>query len=255
MIEMETDIAPRTKDDRHELVFPRDFRQNHGIPLRAALEGRVTLELLRTPSAGHRLIFENSYSAEDGDGVLEKVSVPYLGVMEKSKRLDQNRHESDSFIPPYTPIFSYDGHCDLTPLNMDSSRLKGSRFMWGMSDALHRVPEVGDYRYLLENDACEKFYSAIDQLRAAGDYISDIRPSELGAFLVDVSRLHIIEALYVARVLQEDPEAVDLSDRHYSNGSGTLRACIVQPSRCLTRRIANSAEALCREYLSETEGI
>ena len=39
-------MIPTTKDGKHKLIFSHDFRDNHGLNLRAALEGRAIWNII-----------------------------------------------------------------------------------------------------------------------------------------------------------------------------------------------------------------
>ncbi|HLD04820.1 MAG TPA: hypothetical protein VJG90_03810 [Candidatus Nanoarchaeia archaeon] len=255
----ETNAAPKTKEGEHALVFPQDFVQNHGIGLRAALEGRVVCELLRmgksepeTATAvnqGYRLMFEERYPIwGDSGAVVKKVSVPYVGRMVRRR----GTNEGYKFVPPYSPIFAF----GFTPLTRDSFNVfnKGSFFDVEFDGAIKLVPELKNYRHLREQTEFEVVTQIGQELRSLdGCIVGIVSKDELGRFLRDVSVMYILQALYVSRKVLLNPEGFRLGfeDCNVFGGNWKTHA---QAGVLLRKRIARAAEALCKEYLVEVAG-
>ena len=138
-------MVPTTKDGKHEVVFPEDFWYNHGFQLRAALEGRVTWELLgigtedperaRRIVEGYKFQFGAEYPLDDPEGVLADITIPHTAKIinartKISQRFGSEYQEGDLFLPeskpitmhPYVPSINH-----LNPLEYDSNNLFGSR--------------------------------------------------------------------------------------------------------------------------------
>jgi hypothetical protein len=153
-----TDLLPKTKDGHHELVFPTDFSHNHGLQIRAALEGRLIWELLsiagqdpdRLKKMSDRYCTDTwcdpKYPLlEDPEGFASKISIPHIGLIKPGQKTGLRCFQSsrtevtegNQMVGPFAPISCYyklhSGEYIALPfriLNEDSYGIKnvGSRF-------------------------------------------------------------------------------------------------------------------------------
>lgn len=255
-------IAPRTKDGKHEIVFTTEAMDNHDFQLRSAFEGRRVGELiktLRTDQTRARELSERypqflkEYDCvEDVEGLFSSISVPYMGRIHEDRKIKRTREgmkfeEGNSLIPPFIPIF-----CASFPFVQEGALESFERSIYQWDDSVNwltpqlpyeeivdGVPELGNYNP-------RRLSEFAHMLRVDKQDLETIRKDEtMMKGLEDIAHFHILRALEEARGYQSD---FGLCERAPLKSHWENHACI---SPELTRTLANSAVALCDEYLGE----
>jgi hypothetical protein len=257
---MKISEIPTTKNGSHELVFPQDFIQNHGIALRGALEARTVLELLRT-RPGHpihdkyRLEYEQRYPVETDPGnILASISVPYVGAIIPTQTEGvRERLLGEQFQEPFHPLYMLGEYPNLVPLTMDSLTpiYKAGFFTQEYEDAVTLVPELAEYASF-DRELQEKLTPLRSELSKLEGSLSAItKRDDLTTFLARTAEFTLLLALYQARRVTQEPGSVRGMGFHDSSFF-VGEAEEVYASPLLIKKVGLAAEALCLEYLAET---
>lgn len=261
-----TETAPRTKDGKHEIVFTMELHDNHDFDLRSAFEGRRLWEVVKVLKDQDRakvlaerhpqFLFEYD-CVEDIEGIFCSVSTPFMGNISKDRTIKEGSdgyvvYEGDKLLPPFLPIF-FSPYMFVKKNVLYIHSVNKSMYLWGDSpnavmgylseEAYMAVPELKDY-------SKREISDFIGKLRTERPVLDDIRKNgNLMGGLENLARFHVLDALADARWYQSDSglcARVPLK-------SAYEEPIHTQTSPELTKKLADSAVALCLEYLSEME--
>ncbi len=263
-----TETAPRTKDGEHEIVFTMELHNNHDFHLRSAFEGRRLWELVKVLKDQDRakvlaerhpqFLFEYD-CVEDVEGIFRSVSTPFMGHISKDRTIKEGSdgyvvYEGNKLLPPFLPIF-FSPYMFVRENILKIYSENRLVYLWGdspnavmgyLSEEVYvEVPELKEYNKRELSDF-------IGKLRTERPALDDIQKnSDLMSGLEKIARFHVLDALADAKWYQNDSGLCARAPLK----SAYEEPIHTQTSPELTRRLADSAVALCLEYLSEIGGL
>ncbi len=283
------DAAPRTKDGEHQIVFTPGLYDNHDFHLRSGFEGRRLWELAsvlesdrgRALADRHpHFLFEYD-CVQDSDKIFHLVSNPHIGRISCDRKLskpgfseEEAPYEGDTLIPPFFPIFytpefvaKYieEGTFESANAQLLLFKERSLIYMWPDSQNAITSSNIGASYYKGWQELFDEFPEmrrfsdennrhgvglVVTKLRKERLTLTEIRESkELMTGLESIALYHVLDALASASMFQKDFALCQRSPRDtFRNGHDQERT---YASPDLTRRLADSAVALCKEYLSE----
>jgi hypothetical protein len=262
MDKFSTKLAPRTKDEKHELVFPEDFSKNHGCDLRAALESRIILEILNLNpreaeelNKHYKLAYMYPYDfVKDPFSFLQRISIPYVGKISPDRDHPTGNDmycEGDSFLPPYEPLFRQ-YNAETFPIFSSDSFGGVNKQGVHLDTRLHQyVPELKNFKNIA--DRVSELSNNLEILNSGcggGDIPTILGQEELTQSLREYCLFNIYISLAISREIPHSDFYASISSGFTDDfeRDGIKMGCA---SKKLRDKIAQSAEALCLEYLSE----
>lgn len=252
---------PRTKDGKYELIFPESTAHTWPIKIVDALAGR-RLYRATTISPEQARKFDEKYNLrgifsqkrydvnKDPEGLFVSISIPITGRIPREciETLDQKYFEPQeepvghNFIEPFV---SFGAKEDIEGiLNSDSfGNLLDRISPYWIVDQLPKQTRI----YFSDFGKADSTYREIFKKAKAIDIIKE---GEVRSFLQALSFLAVESVRYDAKkVVNFEPRDSLLRNQGFygDESEGTP----INASKILQKKVANTAIALCEEYLSE----
>ena len=269
-----TETAPRTKDEQHEIVFTTGAHDDHDFALRSAFEGRRLWEIMRVLNMKNdrakslaknypQFLFDYDCIG-DAERIFDSISVPHQGVISRDRIIENSTeypvYEGSHLLPPFIPIFYR--HSRGLELSEQAQKRMAQRevYLWGDSPNKLMCPARSAYEAIGDEFPEVKRHDSKDNREALLDLIYKLRTKcpALKDIIEDTSTMkglenlaefHVLEAFTIARSFQNDSQLCIRAPSEESYEG--KKAFCVRASPELMKRLADSAVALCKEYLSE----
>ena len=264
-----TNVAPKTKDGKHDLVFTSQESVNHDLRLRSALEARLIFEVLRLAQNEPeriRRVFERHpefflYDRHDlplhenPEGILDRMSVPHVGLIKPVLRTNEPEIEGDILVPPYAPVgyfFQPEENrylCFFNILTRDAFNLGTKR--WLEDEFTEELKRDGLGRLIEIPNQYEGVFGKVYGLR--GDPIKIANDGNLLQTMQDMALLHLLYSRFAANSTINGRNPLPFRGEFVNDDRmEELKWCkLIGISHDLTQRLAESGLALCDEYLAD----
>ena len=226
---------------------------------------------------------------QDSEGLFGFISIPYIGRISRDRKSKKHRrfeaYEGDKLIPPFFPLYyapewvaEHIEEGTIKSADEKSLRYEDRSliYLWtdspnavncphfesiersfdGWQELYDEFPEMKQYgkkgKEITYQEYRERFGDLIHKLRVERPALDEIRKDEnLMSGLENIARLHVLDSLAVASWYQRDSKLRERAPKKTSRNSSDREWANASPE--LTKRLADSAVALCEEYLSEME--
>ena len=269
-----TETAPRTKDGQHEIVFTTGAHDDHDFALRSAFEGRRLWEIMRVLSMKNdrakslsknypQFLFDYDCIG-DAERIFDSISVPHQGVISRDRIIENSTeypvYEGSHLLPPFIPIFYRHSRGLELSEQVQKEMAQREVYMWGDSPNKLMCPARSAYEAICDEFPDIKRHDSENNREALRDLIYKLRTkrpalkdiiedNQVVEGLEDLAKFHVLEAFASAMFFQKDSQ-VRMRAPCRESYEGKKAFC-VRASPELMKRLADSAVALCKEYLSE----